>query len=211
MPTVNTFPLIRTIIKRERTAGMYRSTSAFLSKFTSMIPQICLQICILILPIYWIIGLYDNYARYGYYILICALHISVAVTFGLAVGSAVKNIQVGQIITPIIAVIFIVFGGLFANLDSIGSWISWVQYISPIANTNKALVQNEFYTRTFDCAVKLGDRCLEVTGEDIVKNVGLNSPAIDVVMGVNLAVLGFFLLLGMLCFSRTTRPMLRLN
>ena len=113
MPTVNTFPLIRTIIKRERTAGMYRSTSAFLSKFTSMMPVVLIQICILVIPIYWIIGMDPRAYKFGNYLMTASLHILVATTLGLTIGSAVKNVQVGQIITPLIAVLFIVFGGIF--------------------------------------------------------------------------------------------------
>ena len=38
----------------------------------------------------------------------------------------------------------ILFGGLFANNNSIGDWISWIQYISPIKYAAEALMQNEF-------------------------------------------------------------------
>ena len=209
---MNTFPLIRTIIKRERTAGMYRSTSAFLSKFTSLLPAIFIQIAILVIPIYWIIGMDPRSEKFSVYLGVIALHIVVSSTMGLTIGSAVKNIQVGQIITPLIAVLFIVFGGLFANLDSIGTWISWIQYISPVANTNKALVQNEFKSSDFKCGLQRGDgTCVLLRGEDVVKNFGLDSPELAIVVGVNAAVLGFFLITGIGCFTRTTKPMIRLN
>jgi len=38
----------------------------------------------------------------------------------------------------------LLFGGLFANNNSVGEWISWIQYISPVKYAAEALVQNEF-------------------------------------------------------------------
>eukprot|EP00834_Sanchytrium_tribonematis_P000335 NODE_6_length_70510_cov_1.054395.p40 type:complete len:220 gc:universal NODE_6_length_70510_cov_1.054395:44925-44266(-) len=208
---VNTFPLIRTIIKRERTAGMYRSSSAFLSKFTSLAPTILIQIIVMVIPVYWIIGMDPRGYKFGTFVGITTLHTFAAATFGLTIGSAVKNVQVGQIITPLIAVLFIVFGGLFANLDSIGTWISWIQYISPVANTNKALCQNEFYENTFECGIKVKDKCIQIDGEEIVKNASLDKPEMGVVVGVNVAFLAVCLILGIMFFTRTTKPMIRLK
>ena len=96
-------------------------------------------------------------------------------------------------------------------MDSIGKWISWIQYISPVANTNKALTQNEFAENVFQCGIKVGGNCIEINGEDIVKNFGLDTPDFAVVLGVNLAVLGFLIIAGIGCFTRTTKPMIRLN
>ena len=54
------------------------------------------------------------------------------------------NPQIGQLMVPMIVVIFMLFSGLLINIDSITIALRWIQWISPITYTYKALNQNEF-------------------------------------------------------------------
>jgi ABC-2 type transporter len=47
------------------------------------------------------------------------VQIFAASSFGLMIGSAVPNVQVGQIVAPLFLVILLIFGGLFVNLDKV--------------------------------------------------------------------------------------------
>eukprot|EP00834_Sanchytrium_tribonematis_P006127 NODE_424_length_7676_cov_0.895209.p7 type:complete len:130 gc:universal NODE_424_length_7676_cov_0.895209:4126-4515(+) len=128
------------------------------------------------------------------------------------IGALVPTITIGQIFGPLLAVLFMVFGGLFANLDSIGSWISWIQYISLVANANKALSQNEFYGRSFNCASKTqGNQCVQQSGEDIVKSSSLNDPSLGIVTLVNIGMMAAFCIIGMIGFYKTTKPIIKLK
>jgi hypothetical protein len=55
------------------------------------------------------------------------------------IGASVPTIDVGQIVTPLVLVIFLVFGGLFVNLDRVPVVLRWVQWISFISYTNKVI------------------------------------------------------------------------
>ena len=176
-----------------------------------MMPIILIQIVLFVVPVYFIVGLDPRASKFWNYLLTSALHIVVATVLGLTIGSAVKNVQVGQIIAPLVAVVCILFGGLFVNVNSIGSWISWLQYVSPIGNTTKALTQNEFGMNTYECGVEIGGRCLAVNGEDVVVKFGLDSPGFEVVLCFNLGILFVLILAGIWCFGRTTKPMIRLH
>jgi ABC-type multidrug transport system permease subunit len=57
MPQINVFPAEREIMKRERAAGSYRASSAFLAKFLSSRPLSLLGSVVLSAPIYWMVGL----------------------------------------------------------------------------------------------------------------------------------------------------------
>jgi len=41
----------------------------------------------------------------------------------------------------------LITGRFLANLDDLGPWISWIQYISPLRYSFEALVRNEFEGR----------------------------------------------------------------
>eukprot|EP00835_Amoeboradix_gromovi_P000818 NODE_30_length_32972_cov_0.541052.p21 type:complete len:112 gc:universal NODE_30_length_32972_cov_0.541052:11842-12177(+) len=110
-----------------------------------------------------------------------------------------------------IAILFMVFGGLFANLDSITPVIRWIQYISLVANANKALNQNEFDGTEYSCAKEVQGKCVSLTGEDIVKNSSLNTPGLWIVTLVNIGMICVFCVIGMIGFYKTTRPQIKLK
>mmetsp|Transcript_38652 Transcript_38652/g.27994 ORF Transcript_38652/g.27994 Transcript_38652/m.27994 type:complete len:98 (+) Transcript_38652:1760-2053(+) len=51
-------------------------------------------------------------------------------------------------ITPVLTMPLMIFGGLFANVKSIPSWIAWVQWLSPLRYTFECLVEVEFPPET---------------------------------------------------------------
>eukprot|EP00834_Sanchytrium_tribonematis_P004320 NODE_206_length_12919_cov_0.381357.p2 type:complete len:548 gc:universal NODE_206_length_12919_cov_0.381357:8869-10512(+) len=94
MPTVNTFPLLRSIISRERRSGMYRASSAFLARLLSVFPLITFQWAFFVIPIYWILGMDPAADKYVIYFVAAYLHQIFACCLGLMIGSAVPVILI---------------------------------------------------------------------------------------------------------------------
>ena len=213
MPTVNTFPLLRGIISRERRANMYRGSSAFLSRLISVFPLISFQCIVFIVPAYWILGLENDIWKYFIYLSAAYLHQMIACCLGLMIGSAVPSPELGQIVAPMIAILMIIFGGLVSNLDKLGSWIKWAQYLSPISNTVKILSRNEFSNQIYPCVQQVstanGMECVDLTGDDILLQQGLEDPTLVICFAINVAIAVFLILGGVACFNRTTQPKLK--
>jgi hypothetical protein len=74
MPTLSVFPDQRRIIKRERSAGSYRSTSAYIAKAISTLPLTLAGALLLAVPIYWMAGLQADVGRYFTFIVIIVIH-----------------------------------------------------------------------------------------------------------------------------------------
>ena len=116
MPTISVFPEQRQIIKRERAAGTYRTSSAYLAKFMSTLPLTYAGALLLAVPVYWMIGmllrssllilsgLQNNIIKYFTFICIVLVHSHTANSLGLMVGSFVPSAKVGQIIAPLFIV-----------------------------------------------------------------------------------------------------------
>ena len=93
MPTIGIFPLQRQIIKRERSSGTYRSSSAYLAKVLSTIPLATIGALLLAVPVYWMVGLQKDVAKYFIFILIVWLHSMVSNFMGIMISSAVPTVQ----------------------------------------------------------------------------------------------------------------------
>lgn len=79
-----------------------------------------------------------------------------------------------QLIAPLVLVVFMVYGGNFANAEIIPDVLAWIQWLSPIRYAYMASFQNEFEGLTFLC---FGDQppingsCIPgfATGEQVIR------------------------------------------
>ena len=99
---INYFPAEKPIIRKERSAGMYRSFSSYLSKVLSNFPLIILQVAVLPLPIYWIVGLRNDFGRFLVYLLIIFIETITATFMGFMIGALVPTVTIGQIFGPLL-------------------------------------------------------------------------------------------------------------
>ncbi|KAJ1327234.1 hypothetical protein BSLG_010576 [Batrachochytrium salamandrivorans] len=209
MPNISVFPLQRQIIKRERSAGSYRSSSAFVAKLISSLPLSFLGAIVLIIPMYWMVGLQPTAEKYFTFLCIILVHVNAANALGLLLGAGVPNVRVGLIIAPLVNIVFVLFGGQLVNLDKIPAFLRWLQWISIVAYSNKALTQNEFGGLVLDpCAP--GRTCY-ATGEDVIREFSLGNPSLWVCVIINVGISVVFLIAGYFMFDRTSRPLLKLS
>ncbi len=132
-----------------------------------------------------------------------------AISLGLMVGSFVPTIRVGQIVAPLIITVFLLFGGGLINLDRIPAALNWLQWLSIIAYSNKALAQNEFRGVTLDCT---GSKiaCFQ-NGDDILKFFGYDFPSLWYSILINACIGLAFLIIGYLGFRKTSEGLMRLK
>ncbi|KAL2916348.1 hypothetical protein HK105_204104 [Polyrhizophydium stewartii] len=209
-PVVSTFPAERLIITRERAAGTYRASSAFASKWISTLPMLVVSTLVFSMPLYWMVGLRDDsIGHYFFFLLVLVVHANTANALGLLIGSGVKDAQIGQVFAPIVITLLMMFSGELVNLEATPVVFRWIQYVSIIAITNKALAQNEFLGRAFECTDTRGV-CYR-DGQQVLDTFVLSSPGMWVSVGQNLAIMAVLLALGFLMFSRTSQPKLRLK
>jgi ABC-type multidrug transport system permease subunit len=209
MPGIVTNATSLPIIRRERSAGTYSASAAYLAKFLSSIPLTIIGSLILALPVYWMIGFQNDAGRYLTFIVIVVVHSFVAMSLGIMIGSGIKNVRVGQVIGPLIVVLFLIFGGQLLNLDSIPVVFKWIQWISIISYSNKALNQNEFPGLVFNC--EPGGPCYK-TGEQILEIFAFTNPqGVWVCVGINLALALAFISIGYVLFRSTSKPLMRLK
>ena len=125
------------------------------------------------------------------------------------IGSIAPTQEIGQLITPLIIIVFMLFSGLLINLDSITVVLRWIQWISFITYSYKALGQNEFNSAiTFSCSS--GEQCFS-DGLAVVQQYSLGTPSLWAAVAVNCGFIGFYLVLGMFIFNRTSAPLSKLK
>ena len=214
MPTIALFTLQRSIIKRERAAGTYRCSSAYIAKMLAQIPLVFISTAIFALPVYWMMGLQNDAGKYLTFLVILGTHTLAATMLGIAISSGVPNVRVGQIIGPLIIVVFLIFGGQLVNLDSTPVVFRWIKWISIIFYSYTALVQNELVGLSFKCppqSLKFDPNCT-ISGESVVRDFSLNpldSLWYNVI--INACICVSFIMIGYFLFRWRSKPLMKLR
>lgn len=208
-PSINVFPDTKRIIKRERAAGSYRPLTAFMAVAISGLPLAWAGNVILGTATYWIVGLEPLAEKYFIFMLIIFVQTFTANGLGLMIGSAVPNATVGQIVAPLVIIIFFLFGGLLVNLENLPAFLRWIQWVSPITYCNKAFAQNEFNNLALSC--QPGSSFCYSNGSDVIQAFSLGTPSLWYSILINVCLGIGFLLLGSLAFVKTSAPLMRLK
>ena len=76
--------------------------------------------------------------------LILIIDVIAATSIGFFLGCLVKDPSIATDASLLFFIPFAIFGGFFLNLKDVYSWLSWLQYFSPIRYSTEALLRNEF-------------------------------------------------------------------
>lgn len=209
MPTISVFPLQRQIIKHERASGSYRSSAAYMARYLSSLPLLFAGTLLFALPVYWILGLQNDVAKYLTFIAIMLTFSFVAQSMGFMIGASVPNVTLGQILGPLIIVFFLLFGGQLVNLDTLWVGFRWIRFISPIYFSYSALCQNEFTGLSFSCAS--GEPGCTQSGEAILKDFALNEVGIWACVGILWGMAFAYTLIGYIGFRLQSKPLMKLK
>lgn len=209
MPTIGVFPLQRRIIKHERASGSYRSSAAFMAKFVSTLPLLIAGTLLFAVPVYWIIGLQSGADKYFTFIAILVSYAFVAQSLGLALGAAVPNVTVGQIIGPLVIVFFLLFSGQLVNVETMWAGLKWLKWISPLFYSYGALCQNEFRGLTFSCATN-APGCTQ-SGETVIASFGFDAIGVWESIAVLWAFVFAYTGLGYIAFRIQSKPLMKLK
>ena len=144
-PVLLTFSEERVLFLKEVNGRLYGVGSYFLGKTgPEMVPTVIFPI-LMTLVVYWLIGLNTNSgSNVGVFILVSIVMNFTGSGMGLMIGAAIPNAKVVQAVSPMIFIPLMLFSGFYANMGSIGQWISWFQYISPFNHGFKAYIVNQY-------------------------------------------------------------------
>ncbi|KAJ1653518.1 hypothetical protein IWQ61_006374 [Dispira simplex] len=174
MPMQSIFALEMAIMTRERSGGTYRISSFYLAKFITALPFPLLFTALYSTGVYFLANLQYEVDKFFIFFALILLFVVVATSFGMAAGALFPNIQMSQIMAPLLIVIFLIFGGNLVNVDGMTPVLSWIRYISPINYIYNALAKNEMTGLVFTCDGGDQSGCL-ANGEDVLRRFSIDS------------------------------------
>ncbi|KAJ6950250.1 hypothetical protein NC651_004038 [Populus alba x Populus x berolinensis] len=173
-----TFPQERRMLGKERSSGMYRLSSYFMSRIVSDLPMELVLPTIFLTITYWMAGLKGSPGNFFLTLSVLLYSVLVAGGLGLAIGALVLNRRSATVTGSVIMLSFQLAGGYYVT--HVPTFISWVKYISISQYTYKLLLGSQYKPGdTYTCG-GAGGVCL-VGDYPAIKKVGLDDQVLGAV------------------------------
>ncbi|PIK49131.1 putative ATP-binding cassette sub-family G member 2 isoform X2 [Apostichopus japonicus] len=141
----------RVIFIHESASGYYRVSTYFLAKvFCDLLPMRLIPTVIYCGITYWMIGFVQDAAKFFFFALTLLLTTLAGTSITFFYGATVGNSTLANLATTMSFVVMLIFGGLFLNINTLPTWLQWLQYISFARYGLNALSVNELKGLVFE-------------------------------------------------------------
>ncbi|KAF1897876.1 hypothetical protein Lal_00032638 [Lupinus albus] len=146
-----TFPQEVKMLEKERSSGMYRLSSYFMSRIVAELPMDLALPAIFILITYWLTGLKHNIMNFIYTLLSLLLHVLTCQGIGLAIGAIVLDQKTATTFATILMLCFTQVAGFY--VQHLPKFMHWIKYISNAYYTFQILIGSQYHTgETYPCS-----------------------------------------------------------
>ncbi|KAB0344694.1 hypothetical protein FD755_020210 [Muntiacus reevesi] len=163
----------------EYISGYYRVSSYFFGKLLSdLLPMRMLPSIIFTCITYFLLGLKPKVEAFFIMMFTLTLVAYAASSMALAIAAGQSVVSIATLLMTISFVFMMIFAGLLVNLQTVVSWLSWLQYLSIPRYGYAALQHNEFLGQNFCPGVNVttNNTCdyAICTGEEFLTNQGID-------------------------------------
>jgi len=132
------------VVRKERSSGMYRLSSYFLSRSAAHLPLDLIVPVISACIVYWATNLNDKVSRFFVYVSFHFLGQGAAHSLGMVFGAAFERPENASLVILLFFFVSVIMGGFYVSLEKVPAWFRWVRFISIIKYLMDALLINEF-------------------------------------------------------------------
>ncbi|XP_042453432.1 ABC transporter G family member 41-like [Zingiber officinale] len=134
----------RTVVYREKFAGMYSSWIYSLAQVTIEIPYVLIQVTIYMIVTYPSIGYFWTASKFFwfYYTMFCT--VLYFVYLGMLLVAMTPNIQVASVLSSVCYGLFNLFSGFVVPRPQIPKWWIWLYYLTPFSWSLHGLFSSQY-------------------------------------------------------------------
>ncbi len=183
--TLALFPRERTVVARERAAGAYAVAPYFLAKLAAELPTGAIFPALFGAAVYPCCGLYASAPRFARFLGLITLESFTSSALGMTISALVPTAEAALAAGPAIMVLFIVFGGVYVNPETVPRALRWIPRVSLIKQAFEGLCLNELRGMRF-AASQPGDAA---TGEQVLRRIAFENGSVAATVGAQARIL----------------------
>lgn len=146
-----TFPQELMMLEKERSSGMYRLSSYFISRMVADLPMELVLPTIFLLITYFMAGLKATVINFFQTLFSLLLNVLVSQGLGLALGAVVLDQKSATTLASVIMLCFLLAGGFY--VQNVPKFIAWVKYVSVSYYTYQLFIGSQYHSGdTYPCS-----------------------------------------------------------
>lgn len=145
--SLNIFQAERPVFLREQANQMYGFLPYFLTKQIIEQPALIFAPIFYLLVTFWGVGFYNSWECFFGIWLTLIMVSEVSTALGLIISANCEEMASASAVSNLITLPSMMFAGLFANTSTMFSFLSWIQWLSPVRYAFEAGLISEFKPR----------------------------------------------------------------
>jgi len=179
-----TFPQELMMLEKERSSGMYKLSSYFMSRMVGDLPMELVLPSIFLTIIYWMVGFKNNVVNFLCTLLAILLDVLVSQGLGLAIGAIIMDQKSATTLASVIVLTSVLVSGYY--VQHVPKFVGWLKYFSINYYIYHLLMGSQYgLSDTYPCS---HGQCL-VAEYPLVEQTGLH------LQGKLMSVLALFIML----------------
>lgn len=164
----------RALFMHERANGCYRTSAYYLAKVAcDLIPLRVVPPLVLGTIMYVMVGLKPGVLPFAWFLLVLVLVNVTAAGICMCVGAVAPNVGVANLVTVLVMLFFMLFGGFLVNNDSIGVLFVWFKRLSFFNYAFEALMVSQLEGHMTSLAIEKTDQ-VPISGSLALRTLALN-------------------------------------
>jgi len=188
---INSFPSERAITLRERAAGTYYVSAYFLSKSVIELVPLIIFPTVFSCIVYWLVGLQPVASKFFLFLFFIILTNLASTSVALAISAICRTTTLAVTVLPMALEIFRLFGGFFLAPINLPVGFVWIDALSYVKWAYVGVSLNELTGLRLGCEENqlVNGACPIETGEQTIRNLGLDKFSIGECIGALLAII----------------------
>ncbi|TMW83617.1 hypothetical protein EJD97_001203 [Solanum chilense] len=205
--TVEALPIYlqeRRVIMKEASRGAYKISSYMIANTIIFLPFLFAVAILFAVPVYWIVGLNPSITAFVFFTFVVWVIVLMASSLVLFLSSISPDFISGNSLICTVLGAFFLFSGYFIPKESIPKYWLFMYYVSLYRYPLDALLTNEYWSLRHKCFTwndENHSECL-LTGNDVLKNRGLDKDTRWMNVGIMLAFFVFYRVISWIVLAR---------
>lgn len=201
--TVEALPIFlqeRRVLMKEASRGVYKISSYMIANTIVFLPFLLAVAVLFAAPVYWLVGLNPSIGAFAFFTFVVWLIVMMASSLVLFLSAISPDFITGNSLICTVLGGFFLFSGYFIPKQNIPRYWIFMYYISLYRYPLEAMVVNEYWGAKSECfswADEGRRRLCVLTGDDVLKNRGLEEDIRRMNVGI---MIGFFVFYRFLCW-----------
>ncbi|XP_004236517.1 ABC transporter G family member 23 isoform X1 [Solanum lycopersicum] len=205
--TVEALPIYlqeRRVIMKEASRGAYKISSYMIANTIIFLPFLFAVAILFAVPVYWIVGLNPSITAFVFFTFVVWVIVLMASSLVLFLSAISPDFISGNSLICTVLGAFFLFSGYFIPKECIPKYWIFMYYVSLYRYPLDALLTNEYWSLRHKCFTwndENHSECL-LTGNDVLKNRGLDKDTRWMNVGIMLAFFVFYRVISWIVLAR---------